>query len=176
LDDKIIKVSQPDVDSSSIPTPASGGPAVPELPDVIMVLPDKVNFMTPVVDHPRRERFATSLKGIGGPVGPDTGAVPTAGISFIDFRKLDRQPRATAQISPEYQPTTRQQRIAGSVNVEFDVNTEGKVVRAEAVRYTRREFAEPALRAVRNWHFEPGKRGGYPVPFRMAVPIEFGLD
>ena len=66
--------------------------------------------------------------------------------------------------------------IEGTVMVEFDVNGEGRVVRAAVVHTTRREFAEPALRAVRNWHFEPGKRNGRVVPFRMTVPIQFGLS
>jgi len=61
------------------------------------------------------------------------------------------------------------------VTVEFAVDTEGRVVRAEAVRYTHREFAEPAVRAVLKWRFEPGRRHGRVVPFRMAVPMEFGL-
>ncbi len=66
--------------------------------------------------------------------------------------------------------------IGGSVTVEFDVNTEGRVVRAEAVSFTHREFVEPAVRAVRRWRFEPGRRNNRVVPFRLVVPIEFGLD
>ena len=31
----------------------------------------------------------------------------------------------------------------------------------------------PALAAVKKWKFEPGKKGGEPVRFRMRVPITF---
>ena len=41
---------------------------------------------------------------------------------------------------------------------------------------TDREFVEPALRAVRHWRFEPGRRDGKAVPFRMTIPIEFSLE
>jgi TonB family protein len=70
----------------------------------------------------------------------------------------------------------RQSGETGSVMVEFEVDTLGRVIRAVAVRYTHREFVDPAVRAVLRWHFEPGKRHGKTVPFRMAVPIEFGLS
>jgi protein TonB len=34
-------------------------------------------------------------------------------------------------------------------------------------------FEAPALAAVKQWKFEPGKRNGEPVRFRMRVPITF---
>jgi protein TonB len=34
-------------------------------------------------------------------------------------------------------------------------------------------FERPALAAVKQWRFEPGKRNGKPVRFRMRVPITF---
>ena len=32
---------------------------------------------------------------------------------------------------------------------------------------------KPALAAIKQWKFEPGKRSGQPVRFRMRVPITF---
>ena len=80
------------------------------------------------------------------------------------------------QIPPDYPYAMKQSGASGSVVVEFDVDTTGRVIRAEAISYTDREFAEPAMRAVRKWRFEPGRRNGKAVPFRMAVPIEFGIE
>ena len=34
-------------------------------------------------------------------------------------------------------------------------------------------FETPALAAVKQWKFEPGKRNGQAVRFRMRVPINF---
>jgi protein TonB len=34
-------------------------------------------------------------------------------------------------------------------------------------------FEAPSLAAVKQWKFEPGKRNGKPVRFRMRVPITF---
>ena len=79
------------------------------------------------------------------------------------------------QTPPDYPARMRQEGIGGTVLVEFEVNTAGAVVRAAVVDCSRGEFAEPALRAVRQWRFEPGRRHGRVVPFRVTVPIEFGI-
>jgi len=156
--------------------PLAGGPVPPDI-DPVTVLPKDGQF--PIPDDARRpNKPAPEVKSIpvtigdggDGPLGPVTwtGGPVAAG-------DLDRVPRATVQVSPDFPATMRQQGIAGTVTVEFAVDTEGRVVRAEAVRYTHREFAEPAVRAVLKWRFEPGRRHGRVVPFRMAVPMEFGL-
>ena len=62
---------------------------------------------------------------------------------------LDRVPNAKVQLPPDYPAAMRQNGVSGLVLVEFEVNAEGRVVRAEAVRYTHREFADPAVRAVK---------------------------
>jgi len=104
------------------------------------------------------------------------GEIGVSGPDIFSIGKLDRAPRATVQLPPEYPYAMKHSGTNGSVLVEFDVNAEGRVVRAEAIRYSDREFAEPAVRAVKKWQFEPGRRHGKVVPFRMAVPIEFGLE
>jgi protein TonB len=37
-------------------------------------------------------------------------------------------------------------------------------------------FEEPTLRAVAKWQFEPGRRDGRIVKFRMTVPVLFNLN
>ena len=77
------------------------------------------------------------------------------------------------QRAPGYPEMLRRDGVDGSVTVEFVVGTDGRVLQAEAVKWSHREFVEPAVRAVREWRFEPGTQGGRKVRFRMAVPIEF---
>ncbi len=162
---------------SSDDSPASGSVPVPTLPEDIAPLTNKADFITTVIDHPHIEHPIGTLKDYpGGPEGPPLGTLSSTAGSPIDFYKLDKYPRATAQIPPDYPASMRQDGIAGSVTVSFEVNREGRVIRAEAVSYTRREFVESALRAVRNWQFEPGRQNGRAVPFRMTIPIEFSLD
>jgi protein TonB len=112
---------------------------------------------------------------IGDPNGEWNGEL-SAPASILHIGLLDGAPRAKVQIPPDYPFAMKQTGTSGSVTVEFDVDISGRVVRAEAIRYTDREFVEPALRAVRKWRFEPGRKDGKTVPFRMAVPIEFGIE
>ncbi len=154
---------------------SSGGPSVPVIPEIPVELTDRPDFPQPKMENPDP---VTTLKEIPNVIGPGKEWGPIGpGIGKIDDAvNLDRHPRVTAQISPEYPLPLHQQGISGSVTVQFDVDTQGHVIRAEIVNCTRREFAEPALRAVRNWRFEPGKRHGKVVPFRMTVPIQFTID
>lgn len=106
---------------------------------------------------------STGKRSIGGPDG--------APIFALD--KLDAQPRAKVQVPPDYPFALRSAGIEGNAMIEFDVNASGQVVSARALSSTHREFADAAVRAVLKWRFEPGKRYGKPVPFRMVVPVGF---
>lgn len=95
------------------------------------------------------------------------------GIVMAKF--LDKQPRATVRMSPLYPSTLRKDGVEGSVMVEFDVDSKGRVVNARVRGSTNRAFEEPTLRAVLQWRFEPGLVQGRPVPFRMVIPVNFKL-
>lgn len=131
-------------------------------------------FTVPLqVSLPATEKV-TRLEGVTGlPTGPG-GVTGGTGISRLPgTEELDRVPRARAQPPPAYPLSARREGIGGSVLVEFVVGPSGEVVRAEAVRWSRRDFVDPALRAVMRWRFEPGTIDGRKVTFRLAVPIEF---
>jgi protein TonB len=157
--------------------PLLGKPAPPALDDVPPAkLPEDV-FSMPVDNRPRPiERGITELPStIGSEIGVP-GGIDMSRVQIFPPGALDRTPRTKVQIPPDYPYAMKQTGTSGSVTVEFDVDTAGHVVRAEAISYTDREFVEPAVRAVRKWKFEPGRRNGKAVPFRMAVPIEFGME
>jgi protein TonB len=104
-----------------------------------------------------------------GTVGPrHTGPIGVAG--------LDKTPETRLQVPPRYPHDMRRQGREGSVNVEFVVNRQGRVISATADARAPREFARAAEDAVRRWKFEPGRRNGQLVSFRMTVPIVFSLD
>jgi protein TonB len=157
--------------------PLLGKPAPPSIDDVPPTKLPADAFTMQVDNRPRpidynlRELPTTIGSEMGVPGGIDPSAV-----NFINAGMLDGVPRAKVQIPPEYPYAKKQTGESGSVTVEFDVDTSGRVIRAEAMSYTDREFVEPALRAVRKWRFEPGRRDGQAVPFRMTIPIEFGIE
>jgi len=114
-----------------------------------------------------------------GPPGLPTGTgteITSFPPTILAVDGLDRIPRTTAQIPPNYPAAMRSAGIGGEVLVEFTVDSTGRVMTARVVKSTRGDFEEPAVRAVLKWRFEPGKRNGHPVPFRMAIPIKFSLE
>lgn len=116
----------------------------------------------------------TSLEDFTGlPPGPGLGPGGFGLPQPMAAEELDRVPRALFRRPPAYSEGARRGGRDGTVTVEFVVDPTGRVVRAGAVRWTNREFVEPAVRAVQDWRFEPGTVKGRRVSFRMAVPIHF---
>jgi protein TonB len=154
----------------------TGGPALPEI-DERAPPRTKPEFTVPLLERPMRaETGLGRIPEIVGPGGPGTGGMGLIHPGIFDIGKLDRAPRAKVQRPPDYPYAMKQSGTGGSVVVEFEVDTVGVVLRAEAISFTHREFVEPALRAVRQWRFDPGRRHDQAVRFRLVVPIEFGIE
>lgn len=113
-----------------------------------------------------------------GPGSPDSvcGCGDLIGAIPMEASGLDNPPRASVQVPPAYPPTARATGLAGEVWVEFAVNESGRVLRAQVVRSSNPMFDEPTLRAVAQWRFEPGRKNGRPVSFRMVVPVSYRLN
>ncbi len=88
---------------------------------------------------------------------------------------LDQKPRAIYQPAPNYPSELQGKRVEGIVYVIFIIDKNGRVSNAKVQKSTHQAFERPALAAIKKWKFDPGKRGGKPVPFRMRVPITFSL-
>ena len=104
------------------------------------------------------------------------GDGPPGWTSFIPFDKLDQSPRTRFQPAPNYPWEAKNRGEAGEVVVEFRVDEQGQVRDPRVISSTNRVFEEPTLRAVSRWVFEPGRRDGKVVPFRMSVPVSFKLN
>lgn len=85
---------------------------------------------------------------------------------------LDQEPRAIYQVSPTLDAVLRR-KAPGKVFVLFVVDPQGKVESPRVQSSTDPVFEASALAAVKKWKFEPGKRKGKVVRFRMRVPITF---
>ena len=95
--------------------------------------------------------------------------------ALFSMADLDQPPRAIFQRSPAMTPQTRK-RAPGTVYIIFVVDQRGKVENPIVQSSTDPVFEAPALAAIKDWKFEPGKRNGQPVKFRMRVPITFPKD
>ncbi len=89
---------------------------------------------------------------------------------------LDRIPETRLRVAPHYPEAMRQIGREAEVVVTFVVNRDGEVIEARADREAAPEFARAAERALLRWRFEPGRRNGQPVPFRMSIPLLFSIS
>ena len=96
--------------------------------------------------------------------------------TFITGLELDNAPRARFQAAPIYPFEQKKNGQPGEVYVDFVVDEAGMVHSARVTKSSDRVFEEPTLRAVAKWRFEPGKRNGKIVSFRMTVPVVFSLN
>jgi protein TonB len=149
----------------------------PEAPKPVPTLADHVTIAnrdditvpykpTPEVKVPGVDTIPT-VYGSGG-----EGLKPHI-LSVID---LDRTPRTRSQIAPVYPFEAKRTGLAGSVNVEFTVDENGRVSDPRIVSSTDRVFEQATIAAVLKWRFEPGTREGRAVRFRMIAPVVFNLN
>jgi protein TonB len=117
---------------------------------------------------------AGSLAGgrLGGSGGSDADRDKEADAVF-SLADLDQAPKVVSQPPPQYPADMRSQKARGTVYVLFVVDRNGRVVKPQVQKSTHTAFERPALEAVRQWRFDPGKRSGQAVQFRMRVPITF---
>lgn len=95
---------------------------------------------------------------------------------IFSLADLDRHPEPVLQQAPLYPLGLKREGVSGVVRVQFVVDTEGRVVDAQAVESTHSGFEEAAVNAVLKWRFRPGYRNHRKVNTRMAVPIVFELE
>ena len=149
-----------------VPRPAS------EEPPAVAINPE---FPIPRVPAPPVE--VGPLKSIlAGPAGVENGIEGALKMAVIPSSLLDNSPRTLAQTPPQYPFDKKREGIRGEVHVEFTVDESGRVLEPRVVHSTDRAFEAPTIAAVSKWRFEPGRRDGRVVRFRMIVPVVFNLN
>ncbi len=167
----------PEVENERVLAAREGGPSHPSL-DEPPPIDSPTHFKIPVernvinVGELHVDKIPIAV-GVPGGTGdrPDFG-----GGKILSHGDLENTPRARVTASPTYPFEARRNGQTGEVVVEFVVDEAGNVHTPTVARSSDRVFEEAALRAVARWKFEPGKRDGRAVRFRMALPIQFTLN
>jgi TonB family protein len=94
---------------------------------------------------------------------------------IVPADRVDRIPVVTSQAAPEYPYSLRLSGNKGEVVVDFIVDPNGDVVRADVSQSSHPDFEAPAVEAVLKWKFKPGLKDGHPVYVHMKVPMYFQL-
>lgn len=146
----------------------------PEEPDE----PPKLAEETEPLDLSQLELALNPTFGSGALAGDFSVKLNTESVggddvdALFNLADLDQKPRVMYQPGPTLTGQLRRQ-APGTVYIIFIVDEGGRVVNPTVQKSTNPIFEGPALSAVKKWKFEPGKRNGKAVRFRMRVPITF---
>jgi periplasmic protein TonB len=84
-------------------------------------------------------------------------------------------PVAVKEAKPRYTAEARKAGTEGTVLLECVVETDGTVGDVEVTRSLDEGLDQEAVKAARQWRFEPGKKDGQPVRVRITLEMTFSL-
>lgn len=86
------------------------------------------------------------------------------------------RPRYSVNPAPEYPGSSRRRREEGLVLLRVRVTSLGRADRVEVAHSSGHSaLDEAAVRAVRDWEFEPARIGPVPIECEVEVPVHFTL-
>ena len=105
--------------------------------------------------------------GHGGPgVGPGIFHLGESGVSA---------PKAIYAPEPEFSEEARKAKYQGVVGMNVVVGPDGRIHDPHVVHSLGMGLDEEALKTVKLWKFEPGKRNGQPVSVAVYIEVDFHL-
>lgn len=114
----------------------------------------------------------------GGDFAVDLSSITSDGGKAVEelFKlDLDQKPRPIYRAQPVMSAKVRKraQGSGGAVVIAFVVDERGKVIDPQVISSTDPVFERPAVDALKQWKFEPGKKNGKPVERRIRQTITF---
>jgi TonB family protein len=94
--------------------------------------------------------------------GKDKGVVP---------------PKVVKEVKPHYTTAARDAKIQGRVEVAAVVQSDGSLGEVRVTRSLDQKYGldEEAVKAVKQWQFEPGTKDGKPVAVEVTIELTFTL-
>lgn len=142
--------------------------------------PPSVDSEAPPMDLADLE-LVLSGGGFGTGAGVFAGSMPLTMMragggdgmgDMFDMGSMEEAPQPIFRARPEITREMKK-RMPCTVLISMTVTKLGRVVNPVVLRSDDPLFNESALRAIRQWKFEAGKRRGKPDDFRVRQPITF---
>ena len=133
--------------------------------------PEMSEFSQLQVAGPRRRLKPVEIPEVRAEMPSSTAERPLVGTSGESLPQLrDNRP-------PLYPAQAVVDRLEGTVILRIHITAEGDVADVTVYRSSDRAILDAeAVRAVRQWRFDPARRGGRPVPATVRLPVRFSLD
>jgi protein TonB len=110
----------------------------------------------------------TAASGLGRGSG-------TPGLPAQPVLRANREAKPIQTVRAAYPPMALRAGLESDVTLKIEIDTEGKVTRAEIIKSGGAGFDEEALKAVKQSRFEPAQRDGHQVPAEFTYIYRFRL-
>lgn len=156
--------------------PEMSPPSPPELPEMDMDMPE-LDVGRVQVNKPQKPQTAKPQPEQDPVSSADKAPEASSRQTEFSLSEVDSHPRVVHKVPPSYPFRAKRRGVEGKVEVRFLVDTKGRVSQVSLIQAEPEGvFEESALKAVRKWRFEPGKKDGQPVATWVQVPIRFELS
>jgi TonB family protein len=127
--------------------------------------------------HVSRSADAALAIALPTPPGAPTGIGVLPGRGVVRAGRGVTIPRLVQQVKPQYTADAMRMKAQGDVFVECVVLPDGSVGSARVTRSLDPVFGldEEAIKAARQWRFDPGTRDGQPVSVAVVIEMTFTL-
>jgi len=121
-------------------------------------------------------RRAEAIPRSGGTPSVASGVTVASAVAPGASPLVLAQPLYRENPAPEYPPLARRRGLEGTVVLAVQVDVTGRAAEVLVNHSSGQPLLdEAALKAVKSWRFEPGRRGIEPVAMQVLVPVRFGL-
>lgn len=188
-----VKEKAKEVEMQLIKPPEPPPPPPPPPEDVIIsqnpppkgfqtiVAPDQIPTEIPPVDLNQKPIDVKNFTGKGVEGGIATGVIggtgPVSDVAVYTAAELDDPVQAVSQPSPRYPPMLQSAGIQGTVDVQFVVDTTGRVEGGsfKILKSSHKAFEEPAREAILKSVFKPARYKGGPVRQLVQQRMSFKI-
>jgi TonB family protein len=115
-----------------------------------------------------RKANAAALSPKRPDMGPAQKISRTAGAEVVS-------PIVIEKPEPRYTQEARVAKVQGTVLVYVEIGTDGKACNMQVTKSIGLGLDESAVDTIAQWQFQPGTRGGVPVPVQATVQVNFRL-
>jgi TonB family protein len=84
-------------------------------------------------------------------------------------------PKLVTKREPDYTPEARALKIEGQVTLQVTIDVDGSARDIKLMKGLGYGLDEAAATALTQWQFQPGARGGVPVPVMAAIEVNFRM-
>lgn len=156
--------------------PASKAPAVvkPYVPDLKTIA--AIEPMTPLEAAPEVPEPQQTLSEEDTIAAEQAPATTTPGPASDSAEVILSVPRYDLNPPFEYPRLARRRHWEGTVILDVLIDKKGAVAELNVARSSGHTLLDRnALAQVRNWRFEPARKGGQAIAMRVAVPVRYQL-